>query len=178
MEQKRFKCKDEVVFAYRVRLYKHIDGKTRRRTEDEEWSAYRYSIFSHYERDKEGNEIPVLVTGMLNGCDCIIVPYDGNEHLVGTYPERLKDGEIIVISVHLEDLAKGFGAIARFRGLTDERISAEISDGSFCKSKYCIKFSDFKTDGNPDEMKKLIMAVENGKLVKALSAVKGGGVNP
>ena len=131
------------------------------------WKA---DLYSHY------GEIPGLhkvVSGYQVGNNDIL-PYEGNEELVGTTDEpetevRLEEGEII-IAIYKEDYECGFsdgviGTAVKFKNKFIERNGKwgfSIPGGG---RNFAIRFSDF----NPNDMeatKGKILCVKNGKVVK------------
>lgn len=155
--EKKFKCKDEVIFRY-------DDGSGMK-------SYWTFGIFSHY----QGDDL-VAIGNMVYGLDCTeVLPYEGNEHLVGTYDEpseeiKLKTGEILVLGEYESSVLRGYGMLQRFSRISsaegsDRLIIAHNDYGIETTWKFCIPLSKF----NPDDMeatKKEILTVVAGKLVK------------
>ena len=125
-------------------------------------------LFDNY-YDKEikviiGNKYYMLLSDKYE-----ILPYEGNEHLVGTTndPEKevkLEKEEWIIASDNIYALRIGSGVIGRFVG---------IKDGMFLKRafernveyEYAIRFKDFDPS-NMEKTRKHILCVKNGKVVK------------
>lgn len=151
--EKKFKCKDEVLVRYN-------------RVEKSEWA---YGIFSH-----ETKDYIVLCGDMVfNRYHINVIPFAGNEHLVGTTDEPeeeiiIKEGEYVFFAFELNLAAYEweFGKLHLCR--PDERFSIQVfsESGRMQYPKYIVHFSKF----NPNDMestKKEILTVRNGKLVKA-----------
>lgn len=152
METKKFKPFDRV-------LVKGLPG--------ERWNPDLYSFY---------DDIKNLHWSI--GCgwssDENILPYEGNEELVGTTdsPEeevRLEIGEII-IAIDKEDYECGFsdgviGKTIKFKNKLFERNGKwGFSVPGGCHS-LAIRFSDFNPD-DMEETKKHILCVKNGKIIK------------
>lgn len=145
-EQHKFKCKDEVI----VRL------------KDPECRWF-YGVVSHSK-----NKYIVLSCGLEYPYDRYeVLPYEGNEHLVGTNGTseseevRLEKGELVYGFDDIAELEDVNLILGKFRGIADS--SLLVNDCSFT---YCIPFSKFNHD-DLETMKKEILIVKNGKLVKA-----------
>lgn len=143
--EKKFKCKDEVI----VRL-------------KESGCSWFYGVVSHSD-----DAYVVLSGGLRHPYERYdVLPYDGNEHLVGTTDEHeeevvVYEGEYIIVSDRLKRLEQGLGTIRKFTKISEEFIFTTQEYW-----KYCIPFSKL----NPDDLeatKKEILTVKNGKLVKA-----------
>ena len=156
METKKFKCKDEVIY--------------RRTDEESEWT---YGIFSHY-YDNNNVEGVVVDGHFLLSTVHNILPYEGNEHLVGRVDEpdeevRLEYGELI-IAIDKEDYECGFsdgiiGKVVKFKNKFIERNGKwGFSIPGGCNS-LAIRFSDFNPN-DMEETKKHILCVNGGKVVK------------
>lgn len=96
-----------------------------------------------------------------------ILPYKGNEHLVGTTDEpeeeiTLKDGQLIVCSNNFDTLKYGKGVITGFVHPYDGALKTNIG----IVYKYCIPMSKYNPN-NLEETSKWILTVKNNKLVKA-----------
>ena len=103
------------------------------------------TITDHYYKDKD------------------IIPYEGNEHLLGTNKEpeeriTLKKGERIICSDSISKLLNGYGVIDTFSRICDN----VIDDSEGCPWKYCIPYSQFKEKNSEHD----ILYVQNGKLVR------------
>ena len=93
-----------------------------------------------------------------------ILPYEGNEELVGTTDEpdeevRLEKGDWIFVASEVYNWAQKWSLIELDR----------IEHEQFCTGLvgwcYAVKFSDFVPD-DMEETKKHILCVKNGKIVK------------
>lgn len=92
-----------------------------------------------------------------------ILPFEGNEHLLGTNKEpeeeiTLKEGERIVCSDTINRLLDGCGIIETLSKVCD----SVIDDSEGCPWKYCIPYSQFKEKNTEHD----ILCVKNGKLIK------------
>lgn len=99
--------------------------------------------------------------------DTDILPYEGNEYLIGTNdePEKefvLKDGELILCSHFDFLLKKGRGTICNFSHVKDYHIYN--TDGA--SFPYCIPMSKYNLE-NLKETSKWILEVKNGKTYKS-----------
>lgn len=144
--EKKFKCKDEVIY--------------RRNYEEDEWT---YGIFSHY-HDNFRNAVVNGVYITLDSWD--ILPYEGNEHLVGTDQNtdeevRLEEGEYLMGCCEIELEHPQYWNIGKYvKNLHKDCFLTDC--GSYI---YAVKFSDFNPS-NMEETKKHILCVRNGKIVK------------
>ena len=94
-----------------------------------------------------------------------ILPYEGNEHLVGTTDSpdeevRLEEGELIIV---FDDYQKLFDNISCVRKFI--RVLNTVFETNAANWDYAIRFSDF----NPNDMKATkakILCVKNGKIIK------------
>lgn len=127
--------------------------------------------FSHY----NGNFI-VLVGGYeYNASMFDILPFAGNEYLVGTsdMPEeevKLVEGEIIVVFDSIENLLNvDFCSVRKFLYTCDNAFTtnANILFTNSNTWKYAIRFSDFNHN-DIEETRKHILCVKDGKIVKAV----------
>lgn len=94
-----------------------------------------------------------------------ILPYEGNEHLLGTNkePEKeitLKKGERIICSNSDDALLSGNGWITNFVEINKE--DDLIVDVNIHEWVYCIPFSQFKEKNTKHD----ILCVLNGKLIR------------
>lgn len=129
---------------------------------DDNDRTWRCALYSH---SKE-NYIFTTESLMLNKNNIDILPYEGNEHLVGTTDDpneevKLEKGELIITFDSINDFSFGcFGAIREFSGYELDKFK---SNGVY----WClaIKFSDFNPN-DMEETKKHILCVKNGKIIK------------
>lgn len=153
--ERKFKCKDEVIVRYK-----------------KPGCCWFYGVVSH-----SGDDYIVLSGGFRYPYEIYdILPYEGNESLVGTTDSpasedvSLKKGELLYCFDFIENLEKRSINLGEFEYIIDTRGLDYNPDGliyvSGCNWVYCIPFSKF----NPDDLeatKKEILTVKNGKLVKA-----------
>lgn len=139
----KFKCKDEVIYRW------------------DDTYVWQYGIFSNYSEDG------FCLVGVYVPKNSQILPYEGNQHLVGTtdapvQEEKLKEGEMVVVADILHTLEKGFGTVGVFRNVGSSFFcvdDAEFEEAQYC---FCIRLSDLTS---PDRKNK-IMEVANSKIVK------------
>ena len=153
--EKKFKCKDEVIY--------------RSPDDNHEWI---FGLFSHYGKNKDGIDYLVVNGAFYRLDDINILPYEGNEELVGTTDEpetevRLEDDEWVMyafgglISIYPLDYKLG-----KFIKINegDNNITIQDSDAVRGSSKF-IKFSDFNPN-DMEETRKHILCVKNGKIMR------------
>lgn len=126
------------------------------RDHDGRWYCALYSFFmdkyhvtSHINVDKDED----------------IIPYEGNEYLVGTNNEpeeeiKLEEGEVAVFCDVLNFLSE-FTGISKFKHTNPS--SFKTINGNVWT--YAIKFSDFNPE-NMEETKKHILCVRNGRIIR------------
>lgn len=141
----KFKCKDEII-------YRHYDDM-----------IWNYGIYSH----KIENGHFLVGTAITNNHQ--ILPYKGNEHLVGTTdsPDEeiiLKEGELVVVSDEFECLYQGQGTITKFNKITKNQIYTYFGEDEY-DWEFVIPFSKFNLN-NMEETRKHILCVKNGKLIR------------
>lgn len=93
-----------------------------------------------------------------------ILPFEGNEHLLGTNNEPkeeiiLKKGERIVCSDDINRLLNGYGVVETLSKVSNN----VIDDSEDCPWKYFILYSKFKEEKNT---KHDILCVLDGKIVR------------
>ena len=150
---KKFKCKDEVIY----------------RSPDSEWY---YGIFSHYQSQGLCFKRAIINGNHYDLKTIEILPYEGNEHLVGTdLPAeeeiRLEEGEWVMYAfgglVSIYPLDYNLGKFIKINE-GDNNITIQDSDAVRGISKF-IRFSDF----NPNDMEETsrhILCVKGGKVVR------------
>ena len=105
-----------------------------------------------------------------------ILPYEGNEELLGTSkdPEeevRLEEGECLLAVQGLEKAKKNIGNPGCYTVVLYKNIYKysddifRIEDNKGCFWEYVVKFSDFNPN-NMEETKKHILCVKNGKIIR------------
>ena len=150
--EKKFKCKDEVIFRRKISF-----GNGTLYTWD-------YGVVTY-----EDKGIIHLVGGIyVSYREYDILPYEGNEHLVGTpdspYGERmeveLEEGEIIFASNDRNMLYDCIGVLERFKEVSGNKFVSYNYD----KYDFAIRFSDFNPK-DMEETEKHILCVKNGRIV-------------
>lgn len=117
------------------------------------YGKWRCDIYSHYDKDENNN----WVIGLGWTYDDDIIPYEGNEYLVGTTDKP--EEEVI-----LEEDELGFASDI----ISDDALDWDFIPFVITKEgeyPYFIRYSDF----NPydmEETKKHILYVEDGKIVR------------
>lgn len=169
-------CK--IVYSY-LKLFKKMEANHKQfkpfdkvlvRNEYNDGNKWTVDLYSHYSDDHH------VCVGMPLAKDNDILPYEGNEHLVGTTDEpeeeiKLEEGEWVMVSdenslfpCNWELRYFGYTDETRFRAYYTELQIATRSSRTI-KWKYAIRFSDF----NPydmEETKKHILYIKNGKVVR------------
>ena len=124
------------------------------------------SLYNFY--DKEAKLHTVISTDEYIHDDNIL-PYEGNEELVGTSDEpetevKLDKGEWVMVCDDRSILPENW-KIRRYDG-TDSSIRVfNNSSASLCAWKYAIRFSDFNPN-DMEETRRYILVVKNGKIIK------------
>lgn len=126
-------------------------------------------LYSHFNSNLETHE----TTTYRNIKDSDILPYEGNEHLLGTTDEpeeeiELKEGDMIVCEYDINCLLNGVGNIRYFSGETHHDfiiVNPIKPDGCRGSYAYFIPFSKFNPK-DMEETKKHILCVKNGKIVR------------
>lgn len=114
-------------------------------------------LYSHY----NGSSHKTITDHYCNDKD--ILPYEGNEHLLGTNEEpeeeiTLKKGERIVVSDNIYALLNGLGVVEIF----DKIKCKSIYDSQLRLWSYCIPYSQFKEKNTKHD----ILCIRHGKLVR------------
>ena len=129
-----------------------------------EWTP---DIYSYYNENK--NKHWCLSFGWLE--EDQILPYEGNEHLVGTTDEpeeeiKLEEEEWLMVSSS-DDFLPCDWQLYKFVGLdeSDDYLLANKYVWRPSKWEYAIRFSDFNPN-DWEETKKHILCVKNGKVVR------------
>ena len=99
-----------------------------------------------------------------------ILPYEGNEHLVGTTDEpdedvKLEEGEWIMVANDYTAIAQWYSVRQYYKidnSLSLFRTKIGKTEGTWV---FAIRFSDFNPN-DMEETKKHILCVKNGKVVK------------
>ena len=99
-----------------------------------------------------------------------ILPYEGNEHLVGTAddPEeevKLERGKCVFVCDWVSSLMEEW-SLRKFDGCKNDKIYAfHTASCQLAGWKYAIRFADFNPD-DMEETKKHILCVKNGKIMR------------
>lgn len=130
---------------------------------------WQIDFYSHWSKEK-GQHITLAYGDGIVLTDRDILPYEGNEHLLGKADEpeeeiELKEGEFIMVSdAPIE--SQYHCVLKRFAGINSGiSFKAKALDERTYNWRYAIRFSDF----NPydmEETKKHILCVKNGKIVR------------
>lgn len=139
------------------------------RTEYNDGNKWNVDLYSHYSDDHH------VCVGMLLVEDNDILPYEGNEHLVGTTDEpeeeiKLKEGEWIMVAERINKLPctwnlRDFHSTGKTRFKVYSTKTQIEKRSSSLGGKYAIRFSEF----NPNNMKetlKRVLCVRDGKIIK------------
>lgn len=124
------------------------------------WSC---DLYSHFNSDSETHE----TTALRNVEDNDIIPYEGNEELIGTTEEpeeeiKLKEGEWIACSDKIERMQSGQCTMEIFGDIREGGFATKDLDWIYT---FCIRFSDFNPS-DMEETRKHILCVKNGKVVR------------
>lgn len=139
--------------------FKPYDRVLVRTTKNSKWDIDLYSYFN--------DEVKMHVT-LSDLCgDENILPYEGNEALIGTTDEPeeeivLENGEKIICSNHISRLTIGRGLLEDFDSIMGECF---ICKSDLTGYPYAVRFSDFNPN-DMEETKKHILCVKNGKIVR------------
>lgn len=128
-----------------------------------EWEC---DFYSHY---VEGNGYPHKTLGWRIK-DENILPYEGNEHLLGTSDEpeeeiKLEEGEWVMVCDFPEQFDAGWN-VRQFKLIQEKRIY--VTDRYECvyaNYTYAIRFKDFNPN-DMEETRKHILCVKNGKIIR------------
>ena len=136
------------------------------RDSDDRWQIDFYSRWN----DEEKQHITLAYGDGLVLLDSDILPFEGNEHLVGTTDEpeeeiELKEGEWIFVCSFPEQFEAGWN-LRQFKLIQEKRIYVTDRYASnYTNYNYAIPFKDF----NPydmEETRKHILCVKDSKVVK------------
>lgn len=127
------------------------------------WSC---DLYSHFNSDSETHE----TTALRNIKDCDILPYEGNEYLLGTTEEpeeeiTIENGEYC-FGADKDEITKLVNwQLFMFdcRDDSDDTFKERFGRGRYFD--FAIRFSDFNPN-DLDETRKHILCVRNGKIVR------------
>ena len=134
---------------------------------DFDYEGWSYDLYSHWDSNTNSH----ICIGSAKISDNNILPYEGNEHFVGTTDEpeeevKLEEGEwILCTNIHTA-FNKGSG-LRKFRKIKNGLIFVQdiICVDDDTPFKYAIPFKDFNPS-DMEETKKHILCVKNGKVVR------------
>lgn len=114
-----------------------------------------------------GENVQFLIGSIPKSAIAGMLPFEGNEHLVGTKykPEEeveLKKGELVYVFDSIENIEDFIIGLRKFAGICGDTILSKNK----INWKYCIPYSKFNPN-DMEETKKHILCVKNGILVKA-----------
>ncbi|MCH5234487.1 MAG: hypothetical protein J1E16_04275 [Muribaculaceae bacterium] len=94
-----------------------------------------------------------------------ILPYEGNEHLVGTTDSpdeevRLEEGELIIVFDDYQRLFDNISCVRKFI-----RVLNTVFETNAANWNFAIRFEDFDPS-NMEETRKHILCVKNGKIIR------------
>lgn len=152
-DSKQYKCKDEVLYRFNY----HKEGKT------EPWI---YGVFSHYKKkdDRFGTYDVVINGNCYPFADTDIIPFKGNEYLVGTTNEPDPGIEMSIDSPVMALTDNGNWVLAEYKGFIcdDEKIIVKFTNGQIVYVKVIIPLNAFYFGDNHSEY----ISVKNNKLMK------------
>lgn len=124
-------------------------------------TKWEIELYSHFDKERKRHET------MCHYCDddCNILPYEGNEGLLGTTHEpeeeiELKHGEWIVL-FDKEEMGYPPFFIGQFTGLHKDMFIA--NEGY--ERELVIRFSDFDPN-DMEETRKHILCLKNGRIIR------------
>lgn len=147
--ENKFKCKDEVIY------------RTHKKTE------WMYGIYSYQGTFNHFLVGDILVKFGIGD----VLPYEGNEHLVGTTDEPEKpllfEGQIVLAFCDFDELLNHDLVMGKFKGV-DEKIDMILIEGSKgTHFRYCVPFSKFDSfDYGATKAEVIMVSEDTHKLVK------------
>lgn len=135
--------------------------------------AWRVDLYSHYDEEYEHHR---TFKGDL-AADENILPYEGNEYLVGKEDEpdeevKLETGEYLLAvqgypnSAHTNIMSPDSYTVIRLESLVESNLRGlSFQDSNGRLWNFIVKFPDFNPN-DMEETKKHILCVKNGKVVK------------
>lgn len=130
---------------------------------------WKIDLYSHFENESNGHH--TLSYSIYRVLNKEIIPYEGNEYLVGTYndPEEeviLEEGEWVMVGNLINSSLPEEWMLREYCRVNTDNI--ETFNNSSCEFQHwpcAIKFSNFNPN-NMEETRKHILQVRNGKIVK------------
>lgn len=119
-------------------------------------------VIDFYRNYVESSNLHLTLTG--TSYDNEILPYEGNEHLVGTTNEPDEFMLGITYDNDLEPDLNGVIMLGKIKSLTKANETEYFDFGNFTKM-YAIRLSDFDPN-DMEETRKHILCVKNGKIVR------------
>ena len=144
------------------KVFKPFDKVLVKRDHEDEWTC---DFYSHYDKEHKWH----VIIKNYSISDAAILPYEGNEYLVGTTDDpdeevKLEAGEWLMASDFISSIKDMFVSACRYSHIRGDRFFLD-SKARLMDYKYAIRFSDF----NPNDMEKTrkhILCVKNGKVVR------------
>ena len=131
------------------------------------FGVWNCAFYSHWSDEDKTHNLTSLVPAKGND----ILPYEGNEHLVGSQDSpdeevRLEEGEWIIANDREYPLEIGHGALGRcIRVEWNGFVECSAYERNGIKYNYAIRLKDFNPN-DMEETKKHILCVKNGKIVR------------
>lgn len=140
--------------------FKPFDKVIVRMVHNEEWQC---DLYSHQDPITKHH----VTVGFSEVKEDNILPYEGNEHLVGSQDEPDEEVKLFVtekVMAYTKNENWLFAThISVF--IMEELFNVRMSNGEDIKVKKVVKFSDFNPN-DVEETRKHILCVKNGKIVK------------
>lgn len=147
--------------------FKPFDKVLVKRDWCQKWTC---DIYSHYNKNDKKPYHTTLT--FMEVVDDYILPYEGNEELVGTTNEpepeiRFEEGEWIMVGNIANSIMPEDWHIRGFHSVNSQD-QIKIYNNSSCEFhhwKYAIRFRDFDPS-NMEETRKHILCVKNGRIIR------------
>lgn len=129
---------------------------------DKVWHA---EFYSHYDEKRSCH----IISGGFNIDEDDILPYEGNEYLLGTTDSpneevRLEEGEWLVLFSNFREFYHGY-SLRKFIKLRDDKFIIHGIYSYESDFNYAIRFADFNPN-DMEETRKHILCVKNDKVVR------------
>lgn len=147
--------------------HKHFRPYDRVLVRDSE-NRWQIDFYSHWSKE-HGRYITLAYGNEFLITDGDVLPFEGNEHLVGTSDEpeeeiRLEEGEWLMVSDFIEGIKCMYFTSSKFEKIDESLFRVKLRLGSMYY-KYAIRASDY-IPGDMEESKKKILCVKNGKIIR------------